>query len=156
MSSSSAQAVVALAGAGMRDSVRSSRLADRTLDLIYVLTFAVAAFLVLTPLIALVFGSLRSGGPGQASDWTLANWEGLGTSGVLGTLVTTCAISAATAVLSTIGGAIMAWIVARTDFRHKTLVTTLTGLSFCFPGFILAMAWIIIGSPGGLLRSEEH
>jgi len=61
-------------------------------------------------------------------------------------------ISLATAILSTIGGAIMAWIVARTDFRHKTLVTTLTGLSFCFPGFILAMAWIIIGSPGGLIN----
>ena len=71
---------------------------------------------------------------------------------MLGTLATTCAISLATAVLSTIGGAVMAWIVARTDFRHKTLVTTLTGLSFCFPGFILAMAWIIIGSPGGLIN----
>jgi iron(III) transport system permease protein len=71
---------------------------------------------------------------------------------VLGTLVTTCAISAATAIFSTISGAVMAWIVARTDFRHKRLVTTLTGLSFCFPGFILAMAWIIIGSPGGLIN----
>jgi iron(III) transport system permease protein len=152
MSSRWAEAAVALPGGGVRDRVTSSRLADRALDIIYFVTFAIAAFLVLTPLIALVLGSLRSGGPGQASDWTLANWAGLGTSGVLGTLVTTCAISLATAVFSTIGGAVMAWIVARTDFPHKRLVTTLTGLSFCFPGFILAMAWIIIGSPGGLIN----
>src|SRR5204863_414589 len=70
----------------------------------------------------------------------------------LGTLAATCAISLATAIFSTIGGAVMAWIVARTDFAYKRLVTALTGLSFCFPGFILAMAWIIIGSPGGLIN----
>ena len=64
-----------------------------TLDIIYVLTFAVAAFLVLTPLIALVLGSLRSGGPGQSSDWTMANWAGLGTSACWARWSTTCAIS---------------------------------------------------------------
>jgi iron(III) transport system permease protein len=152
MSSRPAEAAVALSVAGMRDSVRSSWAADRTLDFIYAATFAVAAFLVLTPLIALVYGSFRSGGPGQASDWTITNWAGLGTAGVLGTLATTCMISLATALLSTVCGAVMAWIVARTDFPHKRLVTVLTGLSFCFPGFILAMAWIIIGSPGGLIN----
>src|SRR3979490_138448 len=114
MSNRRAEAAVALSGASMRDSVRSSWAADRTLDCIYAATFAVAAFLVLTPLIALVYGSLRSGGPGQASDWTIANWAGLGTSGVLGTLATTSTISLATAVLSTVGGAVMAWLVART------------------------------------------
>src|SRR5690349_1106163 len=111
MSSSRAEAAIALPRAGTLNRAPGSRLADRTLDFIYGLTFAVAAFLVLTPLVALVLGSLRSGGPGQASDWTLINWTSLGSSGVLGTLVTTCAIALATAIFSTIGGAVMAWIV---------------------------------------------
>jgi iron(III) transport system permease protein len=136
----------------MRDRAGSSAIADRALDLIYALAFAITAFLVLTPIAALVFGSLKSGGPGQPSAWTTANWTGLASSGVFNTLAATCVISVATALFSTLGGAIMAWIIARTDFRYKQLVTVLTGLSFCFPGFILAMAWIIIGSPGGLIN----
>ena len=140
-------------GARAPERVRSSWLADSTLSLLYHATFLATAFLVLTPLIALVYGSLRSAGPGQPSEWTLENWAGLTSAGVVGTLMTTCLISGATAIFSVISGAVMAWIVARTDFGPKGLVAALTGLSFCFPGFILAMAWIIIGSPGGLINA---
>ena len=32
------------------------------------------------------------------------------------------------------------------------MLAALVGLSFFLPSFILAMAWIIIGSPGGLIN----
>ena len=47
----------------------------------------------------------------------------------------------------------MAWLTYRTDFRYKKLLVAAIGLSFFFPGFILAMAWVILGSPGGIFNS---
>lgn len=130
----------------------ASRSADRTLQATYVLTFTIIAVLVLLPLAALIYGSFRTSQPGQPSDWTLANYASLFTRGALGVLANTLVIAALAAVTSTLGGAVMAWIVCRTDFKHKTLATVLLSLTFYFPGFILAMAWVILGSPGGLLN----
>ena len=76
----------------------------------------------------------------------------LGSAAIGTTLVTTCVISAITALLSTAGGAAMAWMIYRTDFRWKRGLVASVGVSFFFPGFILAMAWVILGSPGGIFN----
>jgi iron(III) transport system permease protein len=54
---------------------------------------------------------------------------------------------------SSVFGGAMAWLTYRTDFRYKKLLVAAIGLSFFFPGFILAMAWVILGSPGGIFNS---
>ena len=122
------------------------------LKALYVAVFAVVAFLALMPVAALVFGSFRDAAPSLPSHWTLANWAGLASPGVIGTLLTTLAISGATTILSMVLGTAIALVVLRTDFRWPNLMTLLLGVSFYFPSFILAMAWIIIGSPGGLIN----
>ena len=119
---------------------------------IFAVTFLVTAALILTPLGSLVYGSFRSAGPGQPSVFTLRNWTDLGSAAIGNTLVTTCFISAMTALASTAGGAAMAWLIYRTDFRFKRSMVASVGLSFFFPGFILAMAWVILGSPGGIFN----
>jgi iron(III) transport system permease protein len=123
-----------------------------TIQAIFAATFLVTAGLILTPLASLLYGSFRSAGPGEPSVFTLRNWLDLSSPAIANTLVTTCFISALTAVLSTAGGAAMAWLIYRTDFRYKRSMVASVGLSFFFPGFILAMAWVILGSPGGIFN----
>ncbi len=125
---------------------------DWTIGVVFVATFAVTAFLILTPLASLLYGSFRTGGPGTQARYTLRNWLDLASTGVVNTLFTTCVISVLTALFSSASGAVMAWLIYRTDFRYKRLLVASIGLSFFFPGFILAMAWVILASPGGILN----
>jgi iron(III) transport system permease protein len=132
--------------------IRIAMIARSPVQLIFALTFLVTAGLILTPLGSLLYGSFHTGGFGQTSVFTFQNWRDLGSAAIGNTLVTTCFISVLTAVLSTAGGAAMAWLIYRTDFRYKSGMVGSVGLSFFFPGFILAMAWVILGSPGGIFN----
>ena len=60
---------------------------------LYVIVFAVVAFLALIPLAALVVGSLRDTSPGVPGQWTLANWANLVSPGVIDTLLTTLIVA---------------------------------------------------------------
>jgi iron(III) transport system permease protein len=119
---------------------------------LYVLVFAAVALMALVPVAALVLGSLRDSPPGQPGNWTLENWANLASPGVIDTLITTIQIACLTTFFSMILGTMLALIIHRTDFRWPNAMTGLLGLSFYFPSFILGMAWIVIGSPGGLIN----
>jgi len=136
--------------AAMRRRASASDIANST---VYALVFATTVALVTVPLAALLYGSVRSSAPGLPGEWTLQNLVGLATPGVVGVMVQTLIIGVATAVISVALGTLIALIVHRTDFRYPNLMTALIGLAFYFPSFILAMAWIIIGSPGGLINN---
>ena len=120
---------------------------------LYVFVFTATALLVLIPISALVYGSFRTAAPGDPHGaWTLMNYAGLFSEGVLGTLLITIWIGLLTAIFSVIFGVAIALVVHRTDFKYPNTITALIGLAFYFPSFILAMAWIIIGSPGGVIN----
>lgn len=120
---------------------------------LYWLVYATVMLLVLIPVAALVYGSFRSAAPGAAeAHWTLANYAGLLSSGVLSTVLLTLWIGVLVAIVSVVFGTAIALVVHRTDFRYPNTITALVGLAFYFPSFILAMAWIIIGSPGGIIN----
>ena len=122
------------------------------LGIIYLITFVVVALLVAIPLVALIYGSLRSTAPGLEGHWTFENWIALFSTGIVGTFYTTLFIGIASALIASVIGTAIAIVVHRTDFRGGSVVTALVSLSFFLPSFILAMAWIIIGSPGGLIN----
>lgn len=124
----------------------------KVLGILYLACFVVVALLVLIPLVALVIGSLRDAAPGLPGSWTLANWAGLMSKGVIGTFATTIGIGLASSIASAVVGTAIAFILHRTDMRLARLLAALVSLSFFLPSFILAMAWIIIGSPGGLVN----
>jgi iron(III) transport system permease protein len=124
----------------------------KVLGVMYLACFLVVALLVLIPLLALVIGSLRNAAPGLPGSWTLANWGGLLSRGVIGTFATTIGIGLASSLASAFYGTAIAFILHRTDIRLARLLAALVSLSFFLPSFILAMAWIIIGSPGGLIN----
>lgn len=122
------------------------------LTALYVVVFITVALLALIPGAALVLGSLRDAAPGLPGQWTLANWAGLASPGVVDTLVTTLIVALGTTAGAMLIGTGFALVVHRTDFRWPATMTGLLGLTFYFPSFILAMAWIVIGSPGGLVN----
>jgi iron(III) transport system permease protein len=119
---------------------------------LYVLVFSTVALMALVPVLALVLGSLRDSPPGQPGNWTLENWANLASPGVIDTLITTIQVACLTTFFSMIVGTLLALIIHRTDFRWPNAMTGMLGLSFYFPSFILGMAWIVIGSPGGLIN----
>ncbi len=123
------------------------------LNTLYTFVYVAVLLLVLIPIGALVYGSFRTAAPGDPHGaWTLANYAGLFSPGVMNTVLITLWIGILTAVISVILGVAIALIVHRTDFRYPNTITALVGLAFYFPSFILAMAWIIIGSPGGIIN----
>ncbi|WP_082609604.1 iron ABC transporter permease [Bosea sp. Root381] len=120
---------------------------------VYWATFLIVVAMVAIPVVALVYGSFRTSAPGLPGEWTLQNYAGLASSGVLSSMTTTLIIGLFTSVISIVVGTTIALIVHRTDFRYGNIVVALIGLSFYFPSFILAMAWIIVGAPGGIYNT---
>src|SRR5581483_5183387 len=123
------------------------------LNVAYVATFAAVVAMVTIPVVALLYGSFRTAAPGLPGEWTLRNYAGLASSGVIGTIGTTLWIGFVSSALCIVIGTTIALLVHRTDFKYGKLVTALVGLAFYFPSFILAMAWIIIGAPGGIFNA---
>jgi iron(III) transport system permease protein len=126
---------------------------DRVLQAVYYATFLIVAVLVAVPVGALVYGSFQTAAPGAGGTFTLDNYANLASSGVISSMLTTLWIGLLSSILCIIIGTTIALIVHRTDFKYGKLITALVGLAFYFPSFILAMAWIIIGAPGGVINA---
>lgn len=132
----------------------TARHANLVLSAIYVGVFGIVGLLALIPVAALLLGSFRDAAPGTPDGhWTLANWAGLTSPGVIDTMLNTVIVAGSVTGLAMLFGTTIALVIHRTDFRWPGTMTALMGLSFYFPSFILAMAWIVIGSPGGLINN---
>ena len=95
----------------------SSAAAIRT---IFIATFVITAFLIVTPLAALLYGSFRTGGPGTNATYTLEQLAGLAGAAASSTRCSPrCFISVVTSLFSSAFGGAMAWLIYRTDFRFK-------------------------------------
>ncbi len=84
-----ADAALEMAPRALPAAVPARRTYDGVLNAIYVTTFGLVAFLVTVPLIALIYGSFRTSAPGLPGEWTLRNYAGLTSSGVLSAIGTT-------------------------------------------------------------------
>ena len=130
------------------------RSSDSLLRLLYLLTFGTVAALVLVPVSALLYGSFRTTAPGQPGGaWTLGNYANLASEGVVATIWNTLWIGLVSAAFCIIIGTALALVIHRTDFRWQKTMTVLIGLAFYFPSFIVAMTWIIMGAPGGIINA---
>ncbi|KAB0268877.1 ABC transporter permease [Microvirga brassicacearum] len=131
----------------------SRRTGNTLLKCAYGATFIIVVAMVTIPIAALIYGSFRTAAPGMPAEWTLRNYEGLASPGVIATIGTTLWIGLLSSALCIVIGTAIALLVHRTDFKYGKVVTMLVGLAFYFPSFILAMAWIIIGAPGGIFNA---
>jgi len=114
------------------------------------------AWLVFVPLGALFYTAFSEDtpfGPGAAS---LANFVHAYTDNHIPLLLWNSVIFATgTAVVTLLLGALVAWVVERTDAPWRELFHTLALLSFALPGLLTTMAWMLILSPNiGWLNTE--
>jgi iron(III) transport system permease protein len=108
----------------------------------------VAVWLVLVPLSALLYNAFTEDtgfGPGAFS---LDNFiEAYSSWHILRLFSNSLIFAAATAITTFVMGALVAWVVERTDAPGGALFHTLALLSFAVPGLLMAMAWIFVLSP---------
>jgi iron(III) transport system permease protein len=109
---------------------------------------AIAVWLVLVPLSALLYNAFTEDtgfGPGGFS---LDNFvEAYSSWHILGLLRNSVIFAVGTALTTFVMGALVAWVVERTDAPGGSLFHTLSLLSFAVPGLLIAMAWIFVFSP---------
>jgi iron(III) transport system permease protein len=107
-----------------------------------------AVWLVFVPVSALIYNAFTedtSFGPGAFS---LDNFvEAYASWSILRLFRNSLIFALGTAVLTFAMGALVAWVVERSDAPGGSLFHTLSLLSFAVPGLLMAMAWIFVLSP---------
>jgi iron(III) transport system permease protein len=116
--------------------------------LLLVACVIVVVWLVFVPLWALLYNAFTEDtgfGPGALSidNFTEAysSWH------ILRLLRNSLIFAVASTVITFLMGALVAWVVERTDAPGAGLFHTLSLLSFAVPGLLMAMAWIFVLSP---------
>jgi iron(III) transport system permease protein len=130
-----------------------------------IIQFTVAAFViafliyqVVTPLLFLVWGSLKTMRPGAVGffgpDVTLSNYIRAVTQGQFASAVINSLVYSSAAAVGALGLAIpLAWITERTDAPARSAIYGLSIVGLVIPGILTAVAWIFLASPNiGLLN----
>lgn len=115
----------------------------------------VVAFLALYPIGWLLFGSLRTAAPFEAGSFTLSNFVvAYSDPQVLRTIWNTLVFAAGQAVISTVLGTALAWVVTRTNTPGRGAIEFMTLLLFLFPLIMAVFAWTLLLSPSkGLINN---
>lgn len=124
---------------------------ENAMRAVYAALMAVIGFVILVPVLALVFGSFWSSSPVAAGHVTLDNWARALTIRIpadIPTLVFNSLVFAlATAAVSVVLGVVMAFLVTRTDMPYGNVFAKLGIVPRAFPVIIAALAWILLLSP---------
>lgn len=114
-------------------------------SLVFVVLLVVLALLIVHPLGWIAFNSLHDD---ETGSWTLNNYaQILRSISLITPLLNSLLLATAVAVLSTLIGVPLAWLVARTDLPGQGLVRVLTLAAFVTPSFIGALGWILLAAP---------
>src|ERR1700741_1341930 len=138
----------------------------RSYDLVQ---FSIAALVILflvyqviTPLVFLVWGSLKTVRPGAAGffslDFTLSNYlralsQGQFVSAVLNSVLYSAGAASGALLLATF----LAWITERTDTPARSVIYGLSIVGLVIPGILTVVSWIFLASPNiGLLNAAAR
>src|SRR5579871_1030009 len=106
------------------------------------------AFLVLFPLVMLLYGSFWSARPGFPGTLTLNNYiEAYTDPETYRVLLTTVVLIGAKTLLAVTFASTLAWIVTRTDTPFRGTLEILLTVPFFIPGLLEAIGWIMLLSP---------
>ena len=124
---------------------------ENAMRAVYAILMAVIGFVILVPVLALVFGSFWSASPVAAGHVTLDNWAralAIRIPADIPTLVFNSLVFAlATAAISVVLGVAMAFLATRTDMPCGNVFAKLGIVPRAFPVIIAALAWILLLSP---------
>lgn len=102
-------------------------------------------FLVVQPLGWIAYNSFHDDDTGL---WTLGNYRQIFASAtLLKPVLNSLLLASAVAVLSTLLGVPLAWLVSRTDLPGRGFIRALTLAAFVTPSFIGALGWILLAAP---------
>jgi iron(III) transport system permease protein len=106
---------------------------------------AVLAFLVLVPLGWLVYTSVQDADTGAL---TVANYhEAFSRRIYLEPILNSLRLAISVAIVATLVGTPLAWLVSRTDMPGRSLIRALTLGAFVTPSFLGAISWIFLAQP---------
>ena len=125
-----------------------------TQTVVQAVVYAAVAYLVLSPLAMLFYGSVRTAPPGAPGAFTLANFREILSARYLAALENTLVLGVSAALLCTIVGTALAWLVFRTDLPGRRVLAVVITSTFYFPSFLTAESWGILLAPkSGLLNN---
>ncbi len=109
---------------------------------------------VLVPLAFLLYGSLRSAGPGApAAVFTFANWQYAATDWGAIYLRNSLVLGLATAAIAVPLGTLLAWIIVRTDLAGRKFFSSVLLVPLLFSPLLTALAWTGLAAPNsGLIN----
>jgi iron(III) transport system permease protein len=116
--------------------------------------FVAVSFIVLYPVLMLLYGSVRSAAPGDPGFFTLRHYvEAYGDPETYRLFLNTFFIVGAQTVLSAIVAIFFAWVVTRTDTPCRGFITLFMVIPFFIPSILEVFAWALLLSPRtGLLN----
>ncbi|WAI85094.1 MULTISPECIES: ABC transporter permease [Achromobacter] len=113
--------------------------------LVALLVTVALALLVLQPVGWIVLNGWRDDLTG---DWSIVNYARIFSSpGLIEPMLNSLILAGSTAILATLLGVPMAWLVARTDMPGRGAVRVLVLAAFITPSFIGALGWILLAAP---------
>ncbi len=123
---------------------------NKASGIVVISTYFLVALLVLYPLATLFFSSF--GISSHAFQPTIQSYiRTLTTAANFSALSNTLYIGLFTALLATLFGSVLAWIVTRTDFKYKKFIKINVFLTLCIPSYVYAISWIDIFRRNGRL-----
>ncbi len=106
------------------------------------------AFLVLTPLLLMIFNSFQIARPGEPIVYGLDGWrQALRSRSIVDALINTFKLTLARQVIALFLGTFLAWLLARTDIPMKGTLEFFFWLSFFLPALPETMGWILLLDP---------
>ena len=123
--------------------------------IVMIMAALIACFLVLYPLIYLVYGSLRTAMPGEPGVLSLDNFITAFTAHKLGpAIINTLILMVGTTLLSCPIGVFLVWITTRTDTPFRRQLEIANIFPFLLSPYVAAVAWSLLLSPRvGLLNT---
>ncbi|MBI4319268.1 MAG: iron ABC transporter permease [Chloroflexi bacterium] len=116
---------------------------------VYVALFAAVAFVVIFPMLSVVFGSFWGAPPGRPGGFTFQGYintygSDLSTYRVL---FNSFFIAGAKTVMAVVSGVFLAWVVTRTDTPGARALETLLAVPFFVPSVLTALGWAMLANP---------
>ena len=115
----------------------------------------VVAWLVLAPILLVIWGSFRDGPPGTETAFTVENYvNAYGTERLTRALTNSVIFAVCASVLSFVVGAYLAWCTERTNMPFRGVIYALMLLPIVVPGVITTISWVLLLNPRiGLLNA---
>ncbi len=138
-----------------RSFLNSLKLAYRQGAIVPLVTSAIAGGAIVTPVFVVLLRSLTTGRLGASVGFTFANYIRVFSDRDIVSMITNSVVYAAgAAALGTGIGALLAWIVARTNTPGKTLVELMPLYPILMPPVMKNIAWILLLAPrSGILNN---